>query len=77
MQHRQQGKSQESAAAKAGISTRSGRRLEKTVTPRSKTDRHWRTRDDPLDASLTNTQGLPLHRLTYIAFADLMHACPL
>jgi hypothetical protein len=26
--------------------------------------------------SLTNTQGLPSHRLTYIVFEDLMHACP-
>ena len=26
--------------------------------------------------SLTNTQGLPLHRLTYIAFADPKQACP-
>jgi len=27
-------------------------------------------------SSLTNTQGLPLHRLTYIAFAELKTACP-
>ncbi len=26
--------------------------------------------------SLTNTQGLPQNRLTYIAFAELKHACP-
>jgi hypothetical protein len=28
-------------------------------------------------SSLTNTQGLPLHRLTYIYFAELRHAYPL
>ncbi len=62
MQHRQQGKSQESAAAKAGISTRSGRRLEKTGPPRSKTERHWRTRNDPLDAVWSTELVLLLER---------------
>jgi hypothetical protein len=28
-------------------------------------------------SSLTNTQGLPSHRLTYIAFEELKYACPL
>lgn len=28
-------------------------------------------------SSITNTQGLPANRLTYIAFAELQHACPL
>jgi len=28
-------------------------------------------------SSLTNTQGLPLNRLTYIAFAEFKHACPI
>ena len=28
-------------------------------------------------SSTTNTQGLPSHRLTYIAFAELEQACPL
>ena len=28
-------------------------------------------------SSITNTQGLPADRLTYIAFAELQHACPL
>ncbi len=51
MQHRQQGMSQEKAAAKAGISVRSGRRIEQSpITPRPKTDRDWRTREDPLAA---------------------------
>jgi hypothetical protein len=27
-------------------------------------------------SSTTNTQGLPSYRLTYIAFAELQHACP-
>jgi len=27
-------------------------------------------------SSQTNTQGLPWHRLTYIAFAELNKACP-
>jgi transposase InsO family protein len=50
MQHRQKGDSQEVAAAKAGISVRSGRRIEKAGSPRNKTDRDWRTREDPLAA---------------------------
>ena len=28
-------------------------------------------------SSPTNTQGLPLHQLTYIAFEELKYACPL
>lgn len=55
MQHRQQGASQETAAAKAGISTRSGRRIEKTGTPRHQSERDWRTREDPL-AAVWNTE---------------------
>ncbi|MFT5578871.1 MAG: hypothetical protein ACI9WS_001627, partial [Paraglaciecola psychrophila] len=50
MQHRQKGDSQEVAAAKAGISVRSGRRIEKAGSPRNKTDRDWRTREDPMAA---------------------------
>lgn len=50
MQHRQQGATQETAAAKAGISVRSGRRIEQSTTPRSKNERNWRTREDPLEA---------------------------
>ena len=51
MQHRQQGINQEAAAAKAGISARSGRRIENaSTTPRPKNDRSWRTREDPLEA---------------------------
>ena len=50
MQHRQDGANQEVAAAKAGLSVRSGRRIEKSGAPRSKPERDWRTREDPLEA---------------------------
>ena len=49
MKSRQTGQSQEIAAAKAGISVRSGRRIEKHQRPR-KQPRHWRTRQDPFEA---------------------------
>ena len=62
MQHRQQGLSQETAAAKAGISVRSGRRIENaSSTPRPKNDRDWRTREDPLDA-VWESELVPLLR---------------
>jgi len=47
---RQQGQSQETAAAKSGISKHSGRRIEKGERPSIPRERHWRTREDPLDA---------------------------
>lgn len=50
MQHRKDGASQEMASAKVGISVRSGRRIGKSGTPRNKTERSWRTREDPLAA---------------------------
>ena len=60
MQHRQNGASQEVAAAKAGISVRSGRRIEtSTQKPRINTERQWRTREDPLEA-VWDTELLPL-----------------
>jgi hypothetical protein len=49
MNKRQQGQSQETAAAKGGISERSGRRIEKGEHPSMPQERHWRTREDPLD----------------------------
>ena len=49
MQHRQKGSSQEMAAAKSGISVRSGRRIEKSTVRDKKQERDWRTRKDPLD----------------------------
>lgn len=50
MNTRQLGKSQQTAAAKAAISERSGRRIEKGERPSIPGERHWRTREDPLDA---------------------------
>jgi transposase InsO family protein len=50
MNKRQQGQSQETAAAKSGISERSARRIEKGERPSIPRERHWRTREDPLDA---------------------------
>lgn len=49
MKNRQTGCSQETSAAKAGISVRSGRRIEKgeKSTPQA---RNWRTREDPFAA---------------------------
>ena len=49
MNKRQQGQSQETAAAKGGISERSGRRIEKDERQSIPGERHWRTREDPLD----------------------------
>jgi len=51
MQHRQNGASQEVAAAKAGVSVRSGRRIETSgQKPCINAERQWRTREDPLEA---------------------------
>lgn len=48
MSLRTQGKEQATAAAKADISERSGRRIEKgEIVPGPKPKRHWRTRKDP------------------------------
>jgi len=49
MKSRQSGATQEIAAAKAGISIRSGRRIEKDQRLKKKT-RYWRTRNDPFEA---------------------------
>jgi transposase InsO family protein len=54
MSKRQQGKSQETAAAKAAISERSGRRIEKGERHSVPGERHWRTREDPLEAIWEN-----------------------
>jgi len=62
MQQRQHGATQETAAAKAGISVRSGRRIEKSGTPRTNADRNWRTREDPLDAVWNTELVLLLER---------------
>lgn len=49
MQNRQTGCRQKTAAAKAGISARSGRRIE-SQDQAPKASREWRTREDPFDA---------------------------
>ena len=49
MKNRQTGFTQETSAAKAGISIRSGRRIEKGEKTRRK-ERKWRTRKDPFEA---------------------------
>jgi DNA-binding XRE family transcriptional regulator len=60
MTSRQKGHTQATAAAKAGISERSGRDLEQGqwVDPRTKL-RHWRTRKDPL-AAVWEAELVPL-----------------
>lgn len=50
MNKRQQGKTQQTAAAVAAISERSGRRIEKGDRPSIPGERHWRTREDPFDS---------------------------
>jgi hypothetical protein len=49
MQSRQKGHSQAVSAAKSGISIRSGRRIDQGQWS-GQTERHWRTRTDPLEA---------------------------
>lgn len=49
MKNRQSGLNQEKSSAKAGISIRSGRRIEKQRNPVKK-QRHWKTRKDPFEA---------------------------
>ena len=51
-------KSQELAAAKAGISERSARRIESAVTlPSQNPRRYWRSRPDPFAAGLGHRSG--------------------
>ena len=50
MDERESGKSQVAAAAKAGISERTGRRIEREGAGRGRKPRHWRTRPDPFEA---------------------------
>ena len=47
MKQRNQGDTQQQASAKAGISERSGRRIDSGVLPKKKEPRQWRTRKDP------------------------------
>ena len=49
MKQRKQGRTQVVAAAKAGLSERSARRIDHgELTPQPRLKRHWRTREDPL-----------------------------
>ena len=55
MTHRKQGDPQAVAAAKAGLSERTGRRVETgDHGPKSKGPRHWRTRKDPFEGVWDN-----------------------
>jgi DNA-binding XRE family transcriptional regulator len=47
MSQRQLGKTQSAAAARAGVSERTARRIERGVAGRAGDPRHWRTREDP------------------------------
>jgi len=58
MKNRQTGCTQELSAAKAGISIRTGRRVESGETVKQKS-RHWRTRKDPL-AVVWDSELVPL-----------------
>ena len=58
MQSRQSGLTQETSAAKTGISVRSGRRLE-TGGLKTKAPRHWLTRHDPF-VSVWTSELVPL-----------------
>ena len=62
MQQRHKGLNQEASAAKVGISTRSGRRIEQSPSPRAKPERSWRTRHDPLEAVWQSELTLLLER---------------
>jgi len=50
MSIRKQGRTQEQASAKAGVSERSGRRIEGgRISVLENKERHWRTRKDPFE----------------------------
>jgi len=60
MSHKKQGEAQASASAKAGVSERTGRRIEAgQVKPWEKEGRLWRTRKDPF-AGVWDSEVLPL-----------------
>jgi len=59
MSKRQRGQSQQAAAAQAAISERTGRRIEKGERTQIPGERHWRTREDPLEA-IWQTELVPL-----------------
>ena len=56
-----EGKTQQTAAAMAGMSERSARKWQCGPLPsETKTERHWRTRPDPFDGVLEEEEILPL-----------------
>lgn len=59
MNTRKSGKNQDTAAAKASISVRSGRRIEKGEHQSILGERHWRTREDPFE-TIWEKELLPL-----------------
>jgi len=59
MKHRTEGAIQLQASAKAGISERSGRRIDAGDLPKKREPRHWRTRKDPF-AKIWAGEILPL-----------------
>lgn len=64
MKAKREGKTQEAAAAKAGISERSGRSIERgEVKPMVKKSRDWRTRKDPF-AAVWESEVVPLLQKT-------------
>lgn len=78
MENRRAGRSQEVSAAKAGISVRSGRRIEKRDGVKSAEARHWRTRRDPL-AAVWESELVPLlerdHELTGLTLLEYLEDC--
>lgn len=74
MQTRKDGKKQVTSAAKAGMSERTGRRIEKEeLQPAGKQKRYWRTRTDPF-ADVWDSEVVPLleknHKLTPITLFE-------
>ena len=59
MKQRNKGDTQQQASARAGISERSGQRIDNGVIPRKKKARHWRTRKDPF-AAVWESEILPV-----------------
>jgi len=59
MKQRTEGETQQQASAKAGISERSGRRIDGGILPKKKDPRHWRTRKDPF-VDVWESEILPL-----------------
>ena len=60
MNSRKQGQTQEQASAKAGLSERSGRRIEQgRISVLESKERHWRTRKDPF-AAVWDSEIVPL-----------------